>query len=188
MCALAAAGIHSWLIPLWHRWWPTSQTRLARRKALTRASIVGLSAIGSIYVLASMLVSCVTYSPYFYISADTMAGIHWLAVETLPDAAVFSAFSTGGIIPAYAGRQTFWGHLIETPFLTQTRIAGDRFFSESASNAERQAMLEHSRITHVFYGPDEQALSGFDPQSAPYLVPVFRNNSVTIYEIDRSRY
>ena len=184
MCALAAAGLHGWLMPLWQRWRPTSQTEMDRREGLTRTSIVGLGAIGSIYVLASMLISSATYSPHLYIAADTMAGIHWLADETPPDAVVFSAFSTGAMIPAYAGRQTFWGHPTETPFLDQIRTAGDRFFSESASNAERQAMLERSAITHVFYGPDEQAPGAFDPQSVPYLVPVFRNNSVTIYEVD----
>jgi uncharacterized membrane protein len=44
-------------------------------------------------------------------------------------------------------------------------------------------MLERYGITHLFYGPDEREMGDFDPESAVYLQPVFRHNTVTIYEV-----
>jgi uncharacterized membrane protein len=87
------------------------------------------------------------------------------------------------VIPAYAGRQAFWGHELETPFLDQKRAEATGFFSAETSDAERRAILERYGITHVFYGPDERQMGGFDPEAAAYLRPIFRHDTVTIYEV-----
>lgn len=186
MCSLAAAGIHNWLVPLWQRWRPVPTAKLPHREGMIRIGVLGFSSISSAYVLLSILISILTYAPGIYIPTDVAAGVDWLVTGTPTDAAVFSSFATGMVIPAYAGRRVFWGHSLETPFLTQKRAEATHFFSTTASDADRQAMLKRYGITHLFYGPDEQAMGGFNPQSAPYLRLVFRYNDVTIYEVVES--
>jgi hypothetical protein len=183
MCALAAAGIHGWLIPLWGRLRPVSEAKLAYREGLTRLGVVAFSAISSVYVWLSILISVLAYAPGIYIPADAAVGVRWLGSDTSSDAAVLSAFTTGTVIPAYTGRQVFWGHTFETPFLSQKRAEAMQFFSARTSDAGRKTMLERYGITHIFYGPHEQAMGSFDPISATYLRPVFRHNTVTIYEV-----
>jgi len=183
MCALAAAGIHGWLIPLWGRWRPVSEARLAHREGLTRAFVVAFSAISSAYVWLSILISVLAYSPGVFITSDAAMGIRWLGSGASSDAAILSAFTTGTVIPAYTGRRVFWGHALETPFLDQKRAQATQFFGARASDADRKAVLERYGVTHVFYGPDEREMGDFDPESAAYLRPVFRNETVTIYEV-----
>jgi hypothetical protein len=183
MCALAAAGLHGWLIPLWGRWRPVSGEGLAYRENLTRLAVVAFSAISSVYVWLSILLSITGYAPGLYIPADVAVGIRWLASGTPSEAAVLSAYTTGTVIPAYSGRHVFWGHALETPFLSQKRVEATQFFSSGTSDAYRRAVLERYGITHVFYGPDEREIGDFDPASAAYLRPVFQHFTVTIYEV-----
>jgi hypothetical protein len=183
MCALAAAGIHGWLMPLWERWRPVPGDKLAYRENLTRAVVVAFSAISSIYVWLSILISVIAYSPGLFIPADTVLGIRWVESNTPADAAVLSAYTTGTVIPAHTARRVFWGHALETPFLDQKRVEAMQFFSDAASDAYRKAFLERYGLTYVFYGPDEREMGDFDPKSAAYLRPVFRHEMVTIYEV-----
>jgi hypothetical protein len=183
MCALAAAGFHGWLIPLWGRVRPVSGEKLDYRENLTRVGVVAFSAIGSLYVWLSVLISVLSYAPGIYIPADSAVGIRWLASGTSPDAAVLSAYTTGTVIPAYTGRRVFWGHALETPFLPRKTAEATQFFSAGTSDADRRAMLERYGITHVFYGPDERKMGDFEPESVDYLRPVFRHGAVTIYEV-----
>ena len=183
MCALAAAGIHGWLLPLWGRWQPASREKLVYRENLTRVGVVAFSAISSTYVWLSILISVLAYSPGIYISADAAVGVSWLGTDTSPDSRILSAYTIGTLIPAYTGRRVFWGHELETPFLDQKRAEATQFFSAGTSDAERKATLQRYGITHVFYGPDEHDIGGFDPESAAYLRPVFRHDTVTIFEV-----
>ncbi len=200
MCTLAAAGIHAWLVPLWGKWRPASQARLAPhlpkdpggrkegtglvyREGLTRAALVGVSAISSVYVWLSILISVLTYSPGLYISSDTAVGLRWLLAGTPPEAAILSAYHTGMVIPAYTGRRVFWGHELETPFLSRKQAEAEGFFSAATPDADRLALLRNYGVNFIFYGLDEKAMGDFDPQLASYLQPVFRHNSVTIYKV-----
>jgi hypothetical protein len=198
MCALAAAGIHAWLVPLWGKWRPASQARpaphpppggpkegagLAYREGLTRAALVGFSAISSVYVWLSILISVLTYSPGLYISSDTAVGLRWLLAGTPPEAAILSAYHTGMVIPAYTGRRVFWGHELETPFLSRKQAEAEGFFAAATPDADRLALLRNYGVNFIFYGLDEKAMGDFDPQAASYLQPVFRHNSVTIYKV-----
>lgn len=183
MCALAAAGIHGWLLPIWQRWRPASAANLAYREGLTRASLVSFSAISSLYVWLGILIAIFTYSSGIYIPVDAAYGIRWLGRNTAPNAAILSAFTTGTVIPAYTGRRVFWGHSFETPFLARKRAEAERFFSTEASDAERKSMLERYGITHLFYGPDERQMGDFDPELADYLQPVFRQDTTTVFEV-----
>jgi uncharacterized membrane protein len=103
--------------------------------------------------------------------------------DTPADAAVFSAYTTGTVIPAHTGRRVFWGHELETPFLDRKRAEANQFFSDATSDASRRAFLERYGLTYVFYGADEREMGDFDPESAAYLRPVFRHEMVTIYEV-----
>jgi hypothetical protein len=183
MCALAAAGLHGWLIPFWGRWRPAPGEGLAYRENLTRLGVVAFSAISSVYVWLSILLSIIGHAPGLYIPADTAVGIRWLAAGTSAETTVLSAYTTGAVIPAYSGRSVFWGHALETPFLSRKRVEATQFFSSGTSDAYRRAMLERYGITHVFYGPDEREIGDFDPASAAYLRPVFQHFTVTIYEV-----
>lgn len=179
LCILAAAGVHHWLIPRWRLRHPKSQK-------LVRFGIVGFSALSSIYILAGMIIVGLERWPEFYPSSQVMAGARWLAAETSTEANILAALPTSRIIPAYTGRRVMWGHPMETPFMAQRQIDIPYFFSTSASDAERVSLLNRYQIDYIFYGPDEQALGEFQPQSAPYLEPIFQNDRATIYAVVKS--
>jgi len=42
-------------------------------------------------------------------------------------------------------------------------------------------------VGYVWHGPREQALGGFDPETAVYLQPIHTENSITIYKVDNSQ-
>jgi hypothetical protein len=187
LCVLAAAGIHGWLFRLWQSRRPASRANLLRRENLVIFGMVDFSAISNLYVLVTMLFLCVSHSPNLYLPADSVAGIGWLGANTPGEATILSSFSTGGAIPAFTGRRVFWGHPYETAYVDQKSEWVAHFFSESATDDERLAMLKDAGITHLFYGPNERAQADFDPASVPFLTPVFRNDSVTIYQVQSKR-
>lgn len=183
LCILAAVGLHTWLIPLWQKERSTSPIRQPGHEGAIHLVIVALSALSTIYLLASMLLICFLRAPGFFLPPDTFAGLRWLARETPRDAAILSAFNTGTLIPAETGRRAFWGHVIETPFVAQKEAVAKHFFTGTTSHAERQRLLDQYHLTYFFYGPTEQGLGDFEPDLAPYLQPVFRQGNVTIYEV-----
>ncbi len=57
------------------------------------------------------------------------------------------------------------------------------FFSPSATEEWRRALLARYNIDYLFYGPRERALVGFEPEKAGYLEKVYANSLVTIYRV-----
>jgi uncharacterized membrane protein len=56
------------------------------------------------------------------------------------------------------------------------------FFGQ-ASDEWRKALLREYNIVYLFYGPRERAIPGFEPEDEPYLVEVYANPEVSIYEL-----
>ncbi len=185
LCILAAIGVHQWLIPRLP-FLPSSGGGRPRSQKLIRFSIVGFSALSSIYILAGMMIVGLERWSEFYPSSQVMAGVHWLAAETPAEANILAALPTSRIISAYSGRRVVWGHAMETPFMAQRQIDIPAFFSASATDEERVSLLNRYQIDYLFYGPEEQALGEFQPQSAPYLELAFQNDRATIYAVVKS--
>ena len=94
-----------------------------------------------------------------------------------------ASYEIGGYIPAYTGRRTFMGHWTETLHLPEKRMQAEHFFG-SASHSERREMLTAFGIDYLFFGPRERAMGAFDPGSAGYLTPVFKEGEAVLYTVD----
>lgn len=82
-----------------------------------------------------------------------------------------------------AGRRVFLGHWAETLDWPERETQVATFFDATTTDPWRVALLCRHQITHVFHGPEERALGGFDPAAVPYLEPVFRRGEVTVYRV-----
>ena len=76
------------------------------------------------------------------------------------------------------------GHWAETVDLAAKETAVKQFFGSNTSDTWRQNLLHQFAVGYVWYGPREQALGDFDPETAAYLTPVYQNENITIFAVN----
>jgi uncharacterized membrane protein len=118
-----------------------------------------------------------------YISTDIVNAGQWLRTAS-SNAVVFnSASNIVNVVPALSGRRVYVGHGVETPgFEIKDREVTWFFETDRAVNDEEK-FLHGKGITYIFFGPIEQALGTYDPTSKPYLSEVYKNQTVSIYQV-----
>lgn len=121
-----------------------------------------------------------------YATRSTVVAMDWLEKNAPRESVVMSGFLDGNLLPARTGLRVYVGHGHQTinwgqkvSFVTQ------KFFRTSYSNADRRKFLIDENIAYLLYGPDEQSLGDFLPQSAPYLSLVFSDDDVSVYRVVR---
>jgi uncharacterized membrane protein len=73
------------------------------------------------------------------------------------------------------------GHYSETLDYFR-KIAIVRTVLQPNASADVQAFLRANGITLVYWGPDEAA-TGYQPASEPYLEPIYQRGTVAIYRV-----
>jgi uncharacterized membrane protein len=107
-----------------------------------------------------------------------------LAAETAVSEVVLGAYQTGNWVAARAGNRVVLGHWAETVAVGEKETAVSQFFAVATADSWRQALLRRYGIRYVWHGPREQALGTFNPATAPYLHPVYRNDTITLYVVE----
>lgn len=126
-------------------------------------------------------IAALTRPDLFFRPLDELDAAHWLDANTPDTAVVLGSYQTGNFIPAYAGNRTVLGHWAETAHITAKETAVAQFFASSTSHTTRQELLTQENVAYLWYGPREQALGSFNPQTAPYLQPLYSNPTITLY-------
>jgi len=72
---------------------------------------------------------------------------------------------------------------METVNFEAKRAAVAQFYAMDTSNAARLALVRAWHVRWVFYGPQEQALGGFNLAAIAWLEPAFQRGDVMIYQV-----
>ncbi len=148
-----------------------------------QASVVGLAAVGHLYMTAGLALGATNRQPSLYWSQDVLAAVDWLGDHTTWEQTVLAAPETGSLIPAHIGHRVVVGHKMETVDYDNKLAAISDFYDMETSNAVRAALLENWGVSYVFYGPHERALGGFSPKQTDSLTRVFSRDGVFVYEV-----
>ncbi len=175
LAMLAAIGLSRWLSP-----------KLSNGRArLAGASIVGISALGSLFLLMVLTLGVLNregqpdFFARLYLSQDEGAAMGWLLTNA-QDEIVIAAPRTGMLLPGRSGVRVFTGHPFETIDAEVKDAQAEAFFRGEMPDEEWQRLKEQYRIRYVFVGPAERALGG----GGDYLrgfAPVFTQGEVSIY-------
>jgi hypothetical protein len=154
----------------------------ARRPASLGLLYVLLASLSTFYLASGYSLVLAARPPGFFHPAALVQAVDWLASSAGPEEVVFSAEETGQLVAARAGLPVYLGHPIETldyPLKTKAVSA----FYQGEAGVE---ILHAGRARWVIFGPYERKiepdLRGF-PESDGGLKEVYRNPSVTIYQV-----
>jgi hypothetical protein len=143
-------------------------------------------ALSNLYILASVSTSAVIQQPDpLFRTADEMKAVAWLRAEngTSPAAVLLGDYQTGNLVAARAGNQVVVGHWAETIRYEDKLAEVAQFYASETDNSWRQELLKQYDVAYVWYGPREQLLGTFTPETAVYLQPVYQNDTITIYSV-----
>lgn len=170
LALLAARGLVGWF---------KEHSRAWRTYLLAWMAVAALS---NVLLVSMSLVEIADRSLPVFRPAGEIAAIDWLAGHANPDEVVLCAYQSGNLIPARARLRVFLGHGPETLHNEEKREAVRRFFDPATSDEWRQKLLDQYDIAWVFQGPAERALGEWNPESAPYLIPVYEKGAYAIYQ------
>nr|BAL58016.1 hypothetical conserved protein [uncultured Chloroflexota bacterium] len=173
LAILAATGL-LWLLEKF--------ARPGWNKAGLGLSLVVMSLTNLLLVVGALVT--VARQPYpVFIPTDQVKAGRWLAQQS-PQAVVLAWYTTGNYLPTVADVRSFVGHGPETINSAAKQQQVNTFFNPTTNDAWRLELLRRFKVRYLFYGPAEQALGEFNPESVPYLVKRYENDSVQIFEVD----
>ncbi len=143
--------------------------------------------LSNLYVFASVSTSAIIQQPDpLFRPTDEVTAVQWLRDNTSRTAVVLGDYETGNYVAGQAGNPVVLGHWAETiDFAAKTAVVA-QFYSAAASDEWRQAYLNETQAQYVWYGPRERMLGGFQPETAVYLRPIYRQGTITIFKVDNS--
>ncbi len=152
---------------------------------LLRVGLVAVMGLSNLYVWGSMVLTAGWQQPdLLFRPQDEQLAVDWLREETAVSDTVLGAYQTGNWVAAQAGNRVLLGHWAETVDREGKETAVSQFFSSQTTNSQRKALLQRYAIRYVWHGPREQAAGTFNPATVPYLHPVYRNDTITLYAVE----
>lgn len=191
LAILATLGFVQVVLPRWQngRLWqkivslPRYETAKLRRFIIL-LFLLGMS-LSNIYLwLDVSRIAALTQPDLFFRPAAEVVAADWLRENVSQSAIILGDYQTGNYIAARTGQRVVLGHWAETVDFVNKETAVAQFFNQQTSHTWRQDFLKEFNISHVWYGPREQALGDFDPASAAYLTAVYQNKAITIFSIN----
>jgi hypothetical protein len=158
-------------------------------EAITLALFVVLFGLSPLWVygqdLSFLLDRGRSWPYYFYLSTDYRDALTWLRAQAPSGSVVLSSDITGNFVPGWSGRAVVVGHNVETLSFARRRQELNQFFDPATSDGWRRQWLAEHGVSHLIVGPWEGRLGTYQPNGAPWLTPVFRRGSVTVYAVAR---
>lgn len=162
------------------RWSPPRPFSLGGRSHLVIPALAGVSSL--LFVL-SILQWTQHPAPPVFRPREEVVAFQALSRMARPGDAVLAAYATGNPLTAWAPVRVPLGVGPESIHAETWFRRVHRFFQVNTSDAWRQELLRTWRFRFVFYGPAEQDLGTWNPDTAPYLHLRFRRGRYAIYEV-----
>jgi hypothetical protein len=190
LAVLAAAGFVQVLLPRWQngRFWQKLITHPRYETAKLRRFVIMIFLLGmslsNIYLWLDVTrIAALEQPDLFFRPAAEAEAIDWLRENVDDTAVILGSYQTGNYVAAQAGQRVMLGHWAETVDFAGKETAVNQFFDGKTSDAWRQDMLVNFNVSYVWFGPREQALGDFDPETAVYLTKVYQNPTITIFYV-----
>ncbi|WP_420631470.1 hypothetical protein [Candidatus Leptofilum sp.] len=190
LAVLAAAGFVRVVLPRWQngRLWQKIITYPRYETAKLRRFIIAVFLLGmslsNIYLwLDVSRIAAFTQADLFFRPAAEIETVNWLRENGEGTAVVLGSYQTGNLVAAQTGQRVMLGHWAETVDFVGKETAVNQFFNASTSDTWRQNLLHEFGIDTIWYGPCEQELGDFAPETAVYLTPIYQNKSITIFSV-----
>jgi len=179
------------VLPRWQngRFWQKLIARPRYETAKLRRFVIMLfllfMSFSNIYLWLDVTrIAALTQPDPFFRPAAEVAAVDWLRENTPGTAVILGSYQTGNLVAARTGQRVMLGHWAETVDFADKEAIVNQFFDSSTSDAWRQEELNKFRVDYVWFGPREQAVGDFDPDTAVYLTPVYKNETITIFAVN----
>ncbi|MCL4264193.1 MAG: hypothetical protein KJ069_13300 [Anaerolineae bacterium] len=189
LAILAATGLVDVLLPrlqrtrLWQRLVANPRYTTPKLNRFMVVLFLLFMSLSNIFLLADVSrIAALEQPDLFFRPADELAAVKWLQ-EQGDSAVILADYQTGNLVAAYTGHPVMLGHWAETADYEGKVTAVAQFFDPATPDAQRQALLNQFNVRTIWFGPREQALGDFQPDAAPYLIPVYQNNTITLYAV-----
>ncbi len=190
LALLAAAGFVQVVLPRWQngRLWQKIITHPRYETAKLRRFVIMIFLLGmslsNIYLWLDVTrIAALTQPDLFFRPAAEMETVNWLRENGEDTAVVLSSYQTGNLVAARTGQRVMLGHWAETVDFVDKETAVNQFFDQSTSHSWRQNLLAEFTVGYIWFGPREQEMGNFNPATASYLLPLFQNENIIIFEV-----
>jgi hypothetical protein len=185
LCILAAIGL-SYLWRVLRSWRMARDSRPYRR--WVRRTVFSLVILATLPTNVATLANDMFFHRHAdpfpaHLPKEIVDAFGWLRENTQPREIVVSSYLMGNFIPGWSGNTVFIGHWLATLDRRRKEQQVGELFSELTPDLVRKEFLRSERIRYLYHGPYERELGGFVPDDKDYLVPVYRNSLVTIFEV-----
>jgi hypothetical protein len=145
--------------------------------------VLYLSFLSPIIILLGGTLGLMKPAQPVYRPAAEIQAFAALADKITPGQVILAAYDTSNALPAWAPVKTLIGHGPESIHLVEIRPEVESFFQSSTSDQKRMDLIQQFQIDYVFYGPEEQALGDWSPDSFDRLSPVYHEGDWKIYRV-----
>jgi hypothetical protein len=138
----------------------------------------------SVFILLTggILVALRPSVPVFRPAAEIKA-FRYLSQKVTAGQIVLAAYETSNALPAWVPVRTLIGHGPESIHLVDIRPEVERFFLSSTSEQDRVNLIKQNNIAYILYGPAEQALGIWEPDSFTRLSLIYQGENWKIYQV-----
>ena len=189
MCLIAAVGLHYGLLPsIRKRAWFVRWAARSYRAPTTVRNVVLILTTPSMLLIALIgfrVALAEHYFPYF-LPADDVQAVHWLAARTDEREVLLSSYGIGNYWVAHSEGRSFLGHQFAVLEPAAKDHAMRHFFSGQATDSELCHLVAAHGITYVFYGSLERHLGDPGLGRVLWLTPAHQEGRVEIYRVQGS--
>lgn len=144
-------------------------------------AIAGFAMLGNVWLVGASLIGAQALGEPFYLSDADLSGMDWLEARTTDADVVLASPIIGNVIPAYSDARVYWGHRFETLDSADKERRVLSFYSRTAGETERCALVRETGVTYVYWGPVEARIG---PAPAHHwLEPVHRSDALIIFRV-----
>ena len=118
---------------------------------------------------------------WYYISENEKKGIEFLS-NVKDDKGVIAAYTLGNYIPAYTGKNVYFGHWIQTPNAKDKYNKVMDFYKGNMSDKEAVKFLDENNIGLIMYGNEEKLIGKL---KYSFLKSIYKNKEIEIFNIRR---
>jgi len=145
------------------------------------------SSVAAYAIVFSELTESPAYIKVFY-SQKTLDALYWISNHTKPESIILGSLQTGNIIPYYANRTTYFGHIPETIDGTKKNSIIEKFYGGNMTKGEAVDFLKKNSIHYVVESEHEKEKIRGNVFPYPFLRVVYSNTDTTVYTTDQYTY
>jgi hypothetical protein len=120
------------------------------------AAAIAISLVSSITTLAAMTKVALDRAFPYFLEAEDVAAMQWLADKGEGSETVLSLRWEGMFMPRYADKRAFMGHAIQSVNYSGKEWLAERLFTGNEIQLSDLQVLQHYGIKWVYYGVSEQ--------------------------------